>query len=553
MNKNSFSIQDYFIKGTDKKQKKMFYRLIDECFDFISGKTRDFKVLNYRTPKSLKDEFVDTVPEDGVDYDNIFKTLRYVGEYSIAQSDLNYLAFPDSGNSVAGMMGDVYSKFLNQNLIAFDRSAPIATFIEIQVMEWLRELLGYDFKKVSEITSLSEVSGVCTSGGHMSNHLAIMTALNHKYEVIKSKGLSGLTCAPKIILAGKISHYSVSSAMHHLGLGSDNIISVESNSDFTTNTESLDQLLSQHREQNDVFMVVAVAGNTRTSSIDDLEQIHKICEKYGVWMHVDACHGGSLLFSNKLKGKYLRGIECADSVSVDPHKGMFVTYPLSFILFKRRGELVKFTRYKEQVGNGEAWDLGYISPFFGSRGFESLKLWLMIKSLGRSGLERVVEKREQEALFVASLLEKSGLFCLFHDMTFYRLVFVYLPNEVRCKIVDGKRTVEIDIKLKNCIDYYTHKINQELYEEGLVCLDEFKLHDLGNKIPLNFPDDRYMVMSVTVGNPLYSKKSLSKSLGYLFDKARLYSVKMQEDVDRIINGGNYETVAQQQSGPAGWK
>ncbi|MFA6250437.1 MAG: pyridoxal-dependent decarboxylase, partial [Candidatus Shapirobacteria bacterium] len=316
-------MNQHFLNGVSKYQQKILKKTVDLGLDFINGKARNNKVINYKTPLEIKLLMDQPIPLSSQKYSESIKILETIGKYSISQSDLNYIAFPDSGNSLAGMMGEIYSKFLNQNLVAYDRSAPIATIIEIQLIEWLRQLIGYDYKKISEINNLSEVSGMWTTGGHMSNHIAILTALNHKYPTLKTSGLPSLSITPKIVVAGNISHYSIASAAHHLGLGNDCLINCLSNPDFTTNCDDLIQILESRQKQNDVFLVIGVAGNTRTSSIDNLKKIAQICSRFGVWFHVDACHGGSLLFSPKLKRLFLDGIELADSVSLDPHKGMF--------------------------------------------------------------------------------------------------------------------------------------------------------------------------------------------------------------------------------------
>lgn len=550
--KSNKKITNNFISGKSESEQEFFNKIIDLGLKFFSGEIRDNKVLKYKTPEAFLKELKDTLPANGIDDDTVLDTLQEIGEYSISQSDLNYIAFPDSANSKHAMAGEIFSKFLNQNLIAFDRSATIATFIEIQLIEWLRELIGYDFKPTSEIKSLSEVGGMWTTGGHMSNHIAIMSALNQKYPEIKEKGLTSLSVTPKIVLSGKISHYSYNSAMHHLGLGNANIISAESNADFTTNLNDLENILKGHVGSNDVFMVVAVAGNCRTACIDNIEKIAQICQKYNTWLHVDACHGGSLLFSNKLKGRDLKGIEMADSVALDPHKGMFVTYPSSYVMFKQRDNLVKFTRYPEQVRNGESWDLGYITPFFGSRGFESLKIWLMIKALGKDYLGEVVEKRDEDAQFVWNKIEDSRYFTNFHEMDFYRMAFVYYPKDVKSIVDQEELTDKQKLSIKSCIDKYTHKINQELYESGDVCLDEFKLHDIGDTIGLNLSSERYFVMSITVGNPLYTEESLSNSLSYLFEKAKHYHKDIHKEINEIIFDGKEQQNLIRSTGPAGW-
>ncbi len=551
-NKKIKSIDKNFISGKSSEEYKFFNKIIDLGLKFFSGEIRDHKVLKHKSPEKFLSELKDTLPSKGINDEKIIDTLKEIGKYSISQSDLNYIAFPDSANSKHAMAGEIFSKFLNQNLIAFDRSATIATFIEIQLIEWLRELIGYDYKPTSKIKSLSEVGGMWTTGGHMSNHIAIMSALNQKYPEIKENGLTSLSVTPKIVLSGKISHYSYNSAMHHLGLGNSNIISAESNADFTTNLSSLEKILKDHIDSNDVFMVVAVAGNCRTACIDNIEKIAKICQKYNTWLHVDACHGGSLLFSNKLKKRDLKGIEHADSIALDPHKGMFVTYPSSYVMFKQRDNLVKFTRYPEQVRNGESWDLGYITPFFGSRGFESLKIWLMIKALGKQYLGDIVEKRDEDAQFVWKQIEDSQYFTNFHEMDFYRMAFVYYPKDIKSIVNQKELTVKQKLSVKSCIDKYTHKINQELYESGNVCLDEFKLHDIGNTIGLDIPAERYFVMSITVGNPLYTEETLSKSLSYLFEKAKHYHKNILKEINAIIFEGKEQQNLIKSTGPAGW-
>lgn len=544
--------KDYFISGKDHKDRKTFYKVIDKGFDFLNGKIRSGKVLQYKSTDFFKKKISQALPVQPKSITSVIDELDFIGKYSISQSDLNYLAFPDSGNSKAGLIGEIYTKFLNQNLIAFDRSAPIATFIEIQLIEWFRQLIGYSHKPLENINSLSEVSGMWTTGGHMSNHIALLTALNHKYPEIKGKGLGSLSSSPKIILAGKISHYSFSSAMHHLGLGSDNILIADSENDFTTKIDSLEKILKQHANQNDIFMVVGVAGNSRTSSIDDFTKLSKLCRKYKIWLHADACHGGSLLFSQKLKHRDLRGIEKADSVSLDPHKGMFVTYPCSYVIFKKRDSLVKFTRYEEKVRNGGAWDLGYINPFFGSKGFESLKMWLLIKHLGLNNLAKVVEDRDKMARYAEKLIINTEMFVLFHDMTFYRQVFIYYPAKIKSIIEKQSLSIEILQEIKKCVDFYTHKINQELYEEGNLCLDEFKLHDINNKTGLKSEEDRYYVMSITIGNPLYTRKSLGKSLSHLFEKGQKYYQDFSNEINKILETKKYAKRININFGPAGW-
>lgn len=552
MSKNDY--QKYFLPLEDKKaQKRLFSKLLDLCLDFYSGKTRNNKFLVYKSSKELKKMVAESLPYKGTEVNNLLKILRdQIGKYSIAQFDPDYLAFPDSGNAVPALLADIYSKFLNQNMINFTRSAPVATFIEIQLIEWLREIIGYDYKPLEKINSLSEVSGMITTGGCMSNNICVMAALNHSFPEIKEKGLTSLNFQPAIIMSGAISHYSYSSAAHQLGIGQDSLLIAGATPEYTTDLESVEELLKNPPEGKRPFMVVGVAGNSRTTGIDDLNGLEKLCEKYNVWFHVDACHGGCLLFSKKYR-KRLKGTEKADSVSLDPHKGLFSPYPLSFAMFKQRDTLVMFTRYEEKARNGEAWDLGYITPFYGSRGFESLKMWLTIKALGVDGIGDIVDNRQEISTDISNTIIKSKYFSVFNEMSFYRMVFVYYPQKIKDSVDKEKLSLGQKLKIKQIVDDFTHKINEKLYTSGELCLDEFKLDDLGNLTNLE-AKDKFVVMSISIGNPKHTKKAIRKSLNKLFKLCKTNLPLMNEKVKRVINQTDNLLIKgdTKNYGPAGW-
>ncbi|MDD2505330.1 MAG: pyridoxal-dependent decarboxylase [Bacilli bacterium] len=551
--KKKSKYEDYFLLS-DEKQEKILKKTINISLDFLRGDLRDNKFLIYKKPEYLKSQLDSGLPLHLKKIENTFKILKKIGRYSIAQSDLNYLAFPDSGNSLIAMMGALYSKFLNQNLIGFDRSAPVATFIEIQLIEWLRELIGYNTKSLKKINCLADVGGMFTTGGHMSNHVGILAALNKKFPEIKENGLSNLKFSPVILLSKKISHYSIDSAAHHLGIGKENIIDIPITGDYTTDYNVIEKILKKLPKNKKPFMVVSVAGNTRTSNIDNLSKINNLCKKHNLWHHIDACHGGSLLFSDKLKSKYLQNIEQADSVTIDPHKGLFVPYSSSYILFKERSVLTMFSRYQEDCFNGSVWDLGFITPFYGSRGFDSLSLWLFIKIMGKKSIGEIIESRFKIVKFAEKIMKENQDFITLNEIDIYRMAFVFCPDYIQKYITlnSGKINKNIVKKLKSLIDKYSHIINQRLYESGKLCLDEYKLHDAGNKVGLG-TEDRYIVFAITLGNPLFTKETIEKSLNILFQEAEKIKIKMYYEFNNIISfKTNVDEKKEYKSGPAGW-
>ncbi len=545
---NSNRINDFFIWKYNAQQEKVLDKVVKLWLDFIDWKLRDNKILKYRSPCFFKENIDQKLPREKIKLEEVLELLKKIGEYSIAQSDINYLAFPDSANSMPWMMWAIFSKFLNQNLIAFDRSAPIATFIEIQLIEWFRFLIGYDYKNLKDVNSLSEVSWMWTTWWHLSNHIAILSALNYAFPEIKYKWLSSLDYQPIILLSKKISHYSLDAAVHHLWIWKDNIIDIPVKENFTTDFDAIDSILKSLPSYKKPFMVVSVAGNTRTTNIDNLEKMWQFCKKNKLWLHTDACHGWSLLFAKKLKNQYLKWIETSDSVTIDPHKWLFLPYSSSYVIFKRRDILTQFSRYEEECKSWNSRDLGYITPFLWSRWFDSLPIRLMIKTMWIKWIEKEILHRYNISKYWESLINNSGFFIPLNKMELYRMAFVYCPKKIKTCL---KKHLDKKAEIQKLISQYTHKINQKLYVEWNVCLDEYKLHDVANNVGLSI-DDRYTVMAISSWNPLTTKKSIKESLMVLFDEAKKEETNFINDFNNIINFDQNVIWKNYNTWPAGW-
>jgi glutamate/tyrosine decarboxylase-like PLP-dependent enzyme len=246
-------------------------------------------------------------------------------------------------------------------------------------------------------------------------------------------------------------------------------------------------------------MLVSVAGNCRTTGIDDIGAIRAICDEHRLWLHVDACHGGNLLFSQRLRSR-LRSIERADSVSLDPHKGLFVGYPNSYVLFRDPTALAFICRYPDKFHDPACLDLGLIMPFYGSRGFHSLKLWALIKHLGVEGIGRLIEQRQALNDRLVCRLGASGWFHLLNDGSFYRTAFVFYPGRVRHSAERAGLHEHAAEKVRALVNRYTRRFSDALYQSGDVVFDAFSLADLANRLGLG-RSGKYVAMAMAVGHP----------------------------------------------------
>src|SRR5579871_2035994 len=139
----------------NEDQVRFLHKLIDIGCEFSNGGYRSGKVLQYESNEILQSLLAEPLPKTGGSIESLLHALQdKILPYSISQSDKRFLAFPDTGNSLASLAADIIAPFCNQNLIAVDRSGPAATFVELQTILWLREVIGYSAPPLCDLHSL---------------------------------------------------------------------------------------------------------------------------------------------------------------------------------------------------------------------------------------------------------------------------------------------------------------------------------------------------------------------------------------------------------------
>ena len=322
----------------------------------------DFKCQENFAQRIFSNEQIDKILEIPTEGENLDSLINYFKDdilpYCSNFSTTNFMGFPDAGNSIAGLSGAIISDFLQQNLINSSFCAPIATYMEIAVIKWLREVIGY---KIKTIKSIFDVGGIITYGGTGSNATAMMLAReNHKNTTMKN-GVQNAS-EYKVIIPKGIGHYSIRSSSMWIGCG-DNIIEVPT-INFKYDLEELKKAIKKNKGK--IMCVVAYVGDSRTMSIDNLKAVHDIVktEDENIWLHADACHGFSLAFSEKLK-KRIDGLDLFDSISTDPHKVLMIPYTLSALLIKDP-EKIKMISSTSDLIMQEPFAFGQVTPFIGS-------------------------------------------------------------------------------------------------------------------------------------------------------------------------------------------
>ena len=237
----------------------------------------------------------------------------------------------------------------------------------------------------------------------------MVIARNTAFPAIRHNGNSSRNL---VVLTSQDSHYSIIKAAQTCGIGAKNVWRVPVDAQGRMRVDMLTSLLSEARLQGfEPFFVNATAGTTVLGAYDPLDEIGDLCEKEGLWMHVDSSWGGAVVFSEKHRHK-LRGIERARSITMNPHKMLGVPVTCSFLLasdmrvFCRANRIEAGYLFHEDSEHDEvSWDLAEATLQCGRRG-DSLKLALSWVYQGREGLGRYVETALGNAQYLASLVRE---------------------------------------------------------------------------------------------------------------------------------------------------
>lgn len=470
-----------------------------ECFNEILNIGVDFKLQdNFREKifdEKLK-EYLYEIPYESKELKNVIKEFKEnILPYCSNFSSKKFMGFPDAGNSIASISGALLADLLQQNLINSTFCAPIATYMEISVIRLLREVVGYEN---NEINNIWDVGGIITAGGTGSNSTAMLLAReNHIVSTMQNGVLDPKKY--KVIIPAGIGHYSIRSSSMWIGCG-DNVIEVPTIS-YRYDLNELEKTLKQHKGE--IMAVVAYVGDSRSMTIDHLEDIHKLVKSIdeSIWLHADACHGFSLGFSNKLKGK-IKGIEMFDSISTDPHKVLMTPYTISALLLKNPQSLKKISSTSDLIMK-EDYAFGQVTPFIGSKSWMSLKLWFLFQNLGKEEIGKVIERRCEMAQYLKQKVDASKDFVRLNEVDINSVMFMYVKDK---KNIESLEEVNrINKKLKEKIDL-----------EGKFYLHQFSIFDdngVINKGGVLYPL-RYMS-----GNDNINKEDIDEMLDYIREVA----------------------------------
>src|SRR5689334_559298 len=383
------------------------------------------RVTPAATPTDLERLFDEPLPETGIAIDDILRRFREdIEPNAMGVPSPKYFGQFNPTPLPIGVWADALSSLLNQNGGAW-RNGPTSAMIEARVMRWLCDLLEYG----------PQSFGTLASGGSEANLIALKCARDQAAATIKDDGVRSAS-SDLVVYASEQCHYSVDKSVDLLGLGREGLRKIPTDERFHIRIDVLrDQIASDRAAGRLPCCIVGVAGTTSTGVIDPLEDLADIARESGLWYHVDAAYGGPLAFSSKHKHQ-LRGITRADSITFDPHKWMFVPFACGATLVRDGGGVLRdsFDMTPEYL-NEDRGGADVEFDFFrygqmGTRRFNSLKLWMAMKFMGREGYARTVERQIDLTNYLASRLDQLPGFKRVGEVETAVCCFRYLPDTV---------------------------------------------------------------------------------------------------------------------------
>jgi len=304
--------------------------------------------------------------ETGRELKEVLEVLEHAGVDGIYHPSGGHLSYIPNAGLYTAALADFLATGLNR-YTGVATAAPGFVAIEHGVVDWLCSI--FDLGEVS--------SGLLLSGGSMANFTGIVTA---RMASLGDNFDSG------VIYVTPHTHHSVAKAARLAGFRSDQVVTVDVDGDLRMSVESLQRRVADDRVSGRMpFLVVASAGTTDTGTVDPLSDIADLTTSEDLWLHVDAAYGGFFQLTDRGR-ETLVGIERADTVALDPHKGLSIPFGVGALIAREESHLVdahlgRGAYLKDEDSHEGIRDIASLGPEL-SRPFRGLSVWLPLQLHG---------------------------------------------------------------------------------------------------------------------------------------------------------------------------
>ena len=399
------------------------YKVVDWIADYFEH-IEEFPVLSQIHPDWLKDNLPTSAPETGEDFGRIMADVDKLILPAVTHwNHPNFHGLFSTSTSSVGVFGEMLAAAFDMKAMLW-RTSPASTELEDVVLDWLRQMMDLP----------SHFEGIIYDTASVSTMHAIAAARERANMRVRDEGMSGRVDLPLMrVYASEHVHSSIDKSAITLGLGLRSLRKIECNERFEMMADKLADAIDEDLEAGYLpICVIPTIGTTSSSSVDPVDAIADICEKYGLWLHVDSAYAGSTAIVPEFR-KYFTGWERADSIVVNPHKWLFTPFDLSVLYCKDLSQLkqafsliAEYLKTAEQDSVKNGMDYGIQL----GRRFRALKLWFVIRYFGREGLIARLREHCRLARLFASWVEESSDWEMLAPVPFALVCFRACPAAV---------------------------------------------------------------------------------------------------------------------------
>ena len=424
------------------------YKIVDQIVNHFT-EVENKKPVKKASRKEMDTIFLSEAPDEATSADDVLDfVMKNVMPNSIIISHPKSFSFvPGPSNFISAMSDSLATGF---NIFSGGWNiAPAAAELEIVTLNWILKIFNFPVEKGG---------GIFTSGGSMANLTALTTARRVK---------CGEDFSKAIIYLSDQAHSSNIKAIRVLGFKREQIRIIPTDIEFRISINKLKNEIARDRlKGNEPFCIIATAGTTNTGTVDPLDTLADICEKENLWFHIDGAYGAAAMLSKK-GNRALKGIERADSLTVDPHKWFFQPYEIGCLIVKDKswlsGTFSEKPEYLRDIEGNESEINFYDYGIQLTRRFRALKFYMSIKTYGLNAFKKAVTYNIDLAEETEDLLRKSSNWEIVSQATLAIINFRYNPihlelpedkldklnQEISSRMIDSREALLVTTILQN--------------------------------------------------------------------------------------------------------
>lgn len=351
-------------------------------------------------------------------------TTKSIDEIGINQPSGGHMGYIPGGGLYPSALGDFIAAVSNRYAGVFYAS-PGAVRIENMLIRWMCRLMDYP----------KNATGNLTSGGSTANLIALVTAR-------EAHNIKALDFDKAVIYVSEQTHHSVLKAILISGLSEAQVRYIPLDKKLRLSVNELEKAILKDKENGLMpFFICASFGTTNVGAVDPIESIATIAERYKLWLHVDAAYGGFFKLVRELDSKF-EGIQKADSITLDPHKTLFLPFGTGAILIKNKAKLLNAFHFladymQDTVEADEEISPADISPEQ-TKHFRGMRMWLPLKLFGLKPFRASLKEKLYLTRYFYAEIQKIDGFEVGPEPDLSVAIFRYVPQNKNANTFNKK-------------------------------------------------------------------------------------------------------------------